>query len=111
MQCHTLFIRTKLKLNYINGFFLSACMDQVICLVSDGGSANRRFYKFHEEQSDISYGTVYKTRNIYSMDGRYLYFISDTPHLIKTTRNCWYTSRFQGARLLMVNILLYLKLY
>lgn len=35
-------------------------------------------------------GVLYKVPNIYATDqSRYLYFISDPPHLIKTTRNCW----------------------
>ena len=38
-------------------------------------------------------GTVtYKTRNPYSPDGSDVYFMSDVPHLIKATRNCWSNS-------------------
>ena len=31
----------------------------------------------------------YKTPNPYSEEERWIYFVSDVPHLIKTTRNCW----------------------
>jgi uncharacterized linocin/CFP29 family protein len=34
---------------------------------------------------------------------RFVYFISDMPHLIKTVRNCWLHSTFSGARLLTVS--------
>ena len=37
---------------------------------------------------------IYKVPNIYSNNGlRYLYFFSDPPHLIKTIRNSWYSSK------------------
>ena len=39
-------------------------------------------------------GVVYKTVNRYSTD-RNIY--CDVPHLIKTTRNCWYASRMLYA--------------
>ena len=29
-------------------------------------------------------------------------FMSDVPHLMKTTRNCWYSSRTGGARYMWV---------
>ena len=32
---------------------------------------------------------LYKVKNPYSPEERYLYFISDPPHLIKTVRNAW----------------------
>ena len=31
----------------------------------------------------------YKTPNPYSEEERWIYFVSDVRHLIKTTRNCW----------------------
>ena len=56
---------------------------KVIAVTADGASPNRKFFKMHDT-GDI----VYKTKNVYSSDDRYVYFISDPPHLIKTTRNC-----------------------
>lgn len=47
-------------------------------------------------------GVVYKTVNRYSTD-RHIYLMSDVPHLIKTTRNCWYASRTGGTRCMWVS--------
>ena len=38
---------------------------------------------------------TYKVANIYADEKRYIYFISDPPHLIKTVRNCW-ASKYQN---------------
>ena len=32
---------------------------------------------------------MHETKNPYSQDDRDIYFMSDVPHLIKTTQNCW----------------------
>ena len=50
----------------------------------DGNSANRRFFNLHAEEKD-----VYKVKNPFTTEDRPLFFLSDPPHLIKTTRNCW----------------------
>lgn len=58
-------------------------------IVADGASSNRRFFRMHHaKEGEI----IYQVKNLYSCDDRYLYFISDTPHLLKTTRNCWSNS-------------------
>lgn len=64
------------------------CNLKVIAATCDGASPNRKFFKMHknfcdDEDKDV----VYKTRNLYCKD-RYVYFISDAPHLVKTSRNC-----------------------
>ena len=51
----------------------------------DGASVNRRLVAIH----DMSQKDLYKVVNIHSADRRFLYFFSDPPHLMKTTRNCW----------------------
>lgn len=56
-----------------------SCLQQL----SDGASQNRPFIRFHG-QGD---GTVHRAQNIFAAEKHYIYFISDTPHLIKTTRN------------------------
>lgn len=59
---------------------------KVIFMTCDGASPNRRFFKMHSKaRGEITY----KTPNIYSNDGRFIYFFVDTPHLLKTTRNCF----------------------
>ena len=52
----------------------------------DGSSANRKLMKLH--QGDNTTGPVYRAVNPYCNE-RYIYFISDPPHLIKTVHNCW----------------------
>lgn len=64
---------------------------KVIGLTGDGASPNRKFFRLHSKlasDSDLINGVCYRTINPYA-DERYVYFFSDVPHLIKTTRNCW----------------------
>ena len=51
------------------------------------------------DDSDV----VYRTVNRFSTDGRYLYFFSDAPHLMKTARNCLWKSGSDNASRLMWN--------
>lgn len=74
---------------------LERCGFKVIACTCDGLSVNRRFFKLHGT-GDI----VHKVLNPYSVDGRHIFFLSDPPHLIKTVRNCWASSK----RLLWVRI-------
>ena len=48
----------------------------------------------------------YKTTNTFAhpKEKRPLFFISDPPHLIKTTRNCWSHSGYNGTRLMKVSV-------
>ena len=73
----------------------------VICIVADGAKPNRRFMKDHSHKEGTKNGIVYKARNIYN-PSMFVYFMSDVPHLIKTTRNCWLCSQFGGVRCLWV---------
>lgn len=74
---------------------------KVICVTGDGASPNRKFFKMHGKQGDLTF----KTQNPYAdpKENRFLYFISDPPHLIKTTRNCWSHSGYNGTRLMLVS--------
>ena len=49
----------------------------------DGASINQRLVRLHNPQEKL----LYKVPNPFAMDGRDFFFFSDTPHLIKTTRN------------------------
>ena len=60
----------------------------VLALTCDGASPNRRFWKLHGKGSEMTY----KVRNPYATD-RDLFFISDPPHLLKTIRNCFFSSK------------------
>lgn len=69
---------------------------KVISIVADGASQNRKFFRMHgsSDSSDL----VYKTLNVYAAEKRWIYFMSDPPHLIKTTRNCLANSGIHGTR-------------
>ena len=69
-----------------------SCNLWVIATTSDGASPNRRFYRMHKDLNDNSGKDVcYRTVNLYAPH-RFIYFFSDAPHLVKTTRNCLYHS-------------------
>ena len=74
---------------------------QVILFVCDGAKPNRKFLKSLGKESEMKHGVVYKTVNRFCQE-RNIYFMSDVPHLIKTTRNCWYSSKSGGARYMWV---------
>ena len=70
----------------------TSCNLWVIATVSDGASANHKFYKLHINlSSGDSKEFSYCVMNMYAPH-KNLYFISDAPHLIKTARNCLYNS-------------------
>jgi len=69
---------------------LELCGLKVLCLTCDGLAANRRLFRLHDPTCKTY---IHKTANPYATDGRFLYFISDPPHLIKTVRNCWSNSK------------------
>ena len=71
----------------------------VICAVSDGASANRKFFKIHGFMDDAVSEVVYHTINLYAdKELWYIYFYADPPHLLKTTRNCLHHSGPSGTR-------------
>ena len=65
---------------------------RVMVLTCDGASPNRKFFKMHTTGGRQNGHVTYKTRNPYSPDDRDIFFMSDVPHLMKTTRNCWSNS-------------------
>ena len=42
----------------------------------------------NEDDMNPDVDVTYKTINLFSKEKRFIYFISDVPHLIKTARNC-----------------------
>ena len=76
---------------------------KVMCITADGASPNRKFFRMHSDPS-MSSNLVYTTL---SLDRRWLYFIADPPHLIKTVRNCWSHSGFQGTRHMLVHVCIF----
>ncbi|CAC5368332.1 THAP9 [Mytilus coruscus] len=61
---------------------------KVLFLTWDGASANRKFFNIYGQVNEF----IHYTNNPYADDERKLYFISDVPHLVKTTRNCFSNS-------------------
>ena len=62
---------------------------KVLFICCDGASPNRKFFSLHSANAD---STLYKTDNPFGDTGEQIYFISDAPHLLKTTRNCFSNS-------------------
>ena len=71
------------------------CKLHVIATVYDGASANRNFFRIHSQMSESP--ITYKVRNLFAPE-RYIYFLSDICHLMKTSRNCLCHSKPSGTR-------------
>ena len=95
---------------------------KVLCITADGASPNQKYFKMHgspitatsqqpTNSSRDCTGTsglqsssvIYKTKNVYASDDRWVYFVSDPPHLMKTTRNCLFHSGSTGTRHMVVS--------
>ena len=59
----------------------------ILFICCDGATPNRKFFKLHGQGNEL----VHFTENPYNSEA-FIYFISDPPHLIKTTRNCFSNS-------------------
>ena len=68
------------------------CNLWVVAATSDGASPNRSFYRMHTAlDGNAGKEVCYRTINLYAPH-RFVYFFSDAPHLLKTTRNSLYHS-------------------
>ena len=77
------------------GILETSCQLKVLAVTCDGASSNRKFFNMHKSMNtdDNDVNVTHKIKNPYSLDGkRYIHFIADVPHLIKTARNCLYNS-------------------
>ena len=83
---------------------------KVRAFICDGASPNRRFYRLHKLPNEVNVsvdGVVYWAWNLFAVDERKIYFISDPPHLIKTLRNNFENSHsHNNTRHLMVSAIL-----
>ena len=78
---------------------------KVIAITADGASPNRKFFRIHGSSKS---NTIYKTKNVYASDDRDVFFFSDPPHLIKTTRNCLsHSSMTSSSRSMWVSTYMY----
>ena len=59
---------------------------RVMGLTCDDLAANRQLFRLHAPRGNTE--LVHKATNPHSSDGRYFFFFSDPPHLLKTIRNC-----------------------
>ena len=86
--------------------FLCFCVSdlQVITSTSDKASHNQKLYRLHKVGNEV---TTYKAWNSFSSDDRYIFFISDPPHLMKTIQNNVSKSKAGGTRYLWVCLLFY----
>ena len=64
----------------------------VCAAVNDGASPNRKFFRLHSKLAQgLDCDIVYKTPNIFA-PSQFIFFFADSPHLMKTARNCLYNS-------------------
>ena len=81
---------------------------KVVSFTSDGATPNRKFYRLHKMTNGANAGSiVHWVTNPFSPD-RKIFFISDAPHLLKTTRNNLENSHGnQNTRNLMVCLIIH----
>ena len=75
----------------------------VLGLVNDGASPNRKLFNLHTKLVDDPNCDVFKTINLFATTRRFIYFFADSPHLMKTARNCLYNSGSGACSRLMWN--------
>ena len=64
---------------------------RVLVITCDGASVNCRLWKVHATKDGDE--ITHKVTNIFANPTRPLFSISDPPHLLKTIRNCWWSSK------------------
>ena len=70
---------------------------KVLAVTCDDASPNRKLFRMHfamtkEDDMNPDANVTYRTVNLFRSEKCFIYFISDVPHLMKTTRNCLYNS-------------------
>ncbi len=60
----------------------------MLAATADGASTNRRLFSIHCPTAKAS-EVMYKEVNPHAPEKKFLYFLSDPPHLLKTVRNAW----------------------
>ena len=75
----------------------------VVAAINDGASTNRKFFNLHSNLTgeDPKARHAYKTQNVFAMSC--FIFFADSPHLMKTARNCLYNSGSGSCSRLMRN--------
>ena len=75
----------------------------VLGLVNDGASPNRKLFNLHMKLVDEPNCDVFKTINLFATTCWFIYFFADSPHLMRTARNCLYNSGSGACSRLMWN--------
>ena len=75
----------------------------VIAIVADGAPNNRKFFKMHAIPEYKKLSIACKVPNLYN-PVKFMYFVANVHHLIKTVRNAWYNSSHNGTRKLEVRM-------
>ena len=70
---------------------------KVSAVTCDGALPNRKLFRMHfpmtkEDDMNPDTDVTYRAVNLFSSEKRFIYFMSDVPHLMKTARNCLYNS-------------------
>ena len=77
------------------------CKLPLIIVVCDAAGCNRNFFRMHSKLSpDLE--IIQKVRNLFAPE-RWIWFLLDVPHLIKTLRNCLFHSKPSGSRYMWNN--------
>ena len=84
------------------------CGISLLAVTCDGASTNRKLFRMHfhmtnDDDFNKDVDVTYRTVNLYSIEKRYIYFMSDPPHLLKTARNCLLNSGSGKCTRLMWN--------
>ena len=74
-----------------------------LTVVADGASSNRKFFWLHKILQHQKFDVTYKAPNI-CQQGKFVYFMPDVPHLLKTVLNAWYNSQANRTQKLIVRI-------
>ena len=73
----------------------------VFAAVNDGASPNRKFFRLHSKLSQgLDCDVVYKTPNIFA-PSQFIFIFADSPHLMKSARNCLHNSGSGNRRRLI----------
>ena len=76
----------------------------VLGLVNDGASPTRKLFNLHMKLVDEpNCDVVFKTINLFATTCQFIYFFTESPHLMKTARNCLYNSGSGACSCLMWN--------
>ena len=75
----------------------------VISVFADGASSNHKCFQLHQNFQHQKSCVTYKAPNV-CHQGNYVYFMPDTPHLLKTVQNAWHNSQANRTQKLTIRV-------